>query len=166
MPIHSSTVMSQKCKHSELSGSSALSAASTEPSPSTDADGDTGESSDVVEVSQPVKKKQNSHWTKDAFNEQWKTDERSNEQVLIGDTVKYQFVCKRNPHVCLSRARTDDSTTNLKRHVDSCEGKLAPRVQRIEEFAHGSTYDKSRFRFVLSMWCARRHRPYVIVQDP
>ncbi|KIP01401.1 hypothetical protein PHLGIDRAFT_51797, partial [Phlebiopsis gigantea 11061_1 CR5-6] len=86
--------------------------------------------------------------------------------TVVDGNVKYQFTCKQNPHITLSRARTDDSTTTLKRHVDSCDGKMAPEGQRIEEFAHGSTYDKSRFRFIMSLWCARRHRPYAIVKDP
>jgi hypothetical protein len=33
-------------------------------------------------------------------------------------------------------------------------------------FASGSTYSEPRLRYLLSMWCARRHRPFAIVADP
>ena len=38
--------------------------------------------------------------------------------------------------------------------------------ERIETFAHGSTYSKARMRYLLGMWVSRRSRPYIIVQDP
>lgn len=33
-------------------------------------------------------------------------------------------------------------------------------------FAAGSTYSKAKFRFLLAIWCARRHRPFSVVEDP
>jgi hypothetical protein len=32
-------------------------------------------------------------------------------------------------------------------------------------FTNGTTYSPARFRFLLAMWCARRHRPFKIVHD-
>lgn len=64
------------------------------------------------------------------------------------------------------RARYDDSTSNLKRHVDACDGKIAPGDATITSFAHGSSYDKASFRFWIALWVARRYRPFLIVEDP
>ncbi|KAJ3817650.1 hypothetical protein F5880DRAFT_1511605, partial [Lentinula raphanica] len=36
------------------------------------------------------------------------------------DVVRYQFHCKHFPVQFVTRARHDDSTSNLKRHVDTC----------------------------------------------
>ena len=33
-------------------------------------------------------------------------------------------------------------------------------------FAAGSTYSKAKFRYLLAIWCARRHRPFSVVEDP
>lgn len=32
-------------------------------------------------------------------------------------------------------------------------------------FASGTTYSPARLRYYLALWCARRHRPFVIVDD-
>ncbi len=64
------------------------------------------------------------------------------------------------------RARHDDSTSNLKRHVNACDSKVAPDGATISNFAHGSTYNKATFRVQLALWIARRFRPFAIVEDP
>lgn len=33
-------------------------------------------------------------------------------------------------------------------------------------YAHGITYTAERMHLLLALWCARRHRPYAIVEDP
>ena len=66
----------------------------------------------------------------------------------------------------VSRARWDSSTSNLGRHIEKDCHAAPPEGQRIEDFAHGSTYTKHRMRYLLALWCARRHRPYLIIQDP
>jgi hypothetical protein len=64
------------------------------------------------------------------------------------------------------RVRHDRSTSNLNRHVDRCCGKIAPDGQRINDFAHGSTYNKADFRYQTMLWVTQYHRPFVIVEDP
>lgn len=51
------------------------------------------------------------------------------------------------------------------RHVTKCEPKPTPESDAITSFAQGSTYSPARVRFYLAMWCARRHRPFLMVED-
>lgn len=67
--------------------------------------------------------------------------------------------------VPLTRVRWDTSTGNLNRHLNQCKAKVAPAGQGINDFAHGSTYSKAKFRLLCSLWVARHHRPYTIIQD-
>jgi hypothetical protein len=99
--------------------------------------------------------------------------------------VKYKFTCKTNPYVSwlmffsinvlipflrnldpVTRVRHDRSTSNLNRHVEKCSAKLAPSGQRINEFAHGSTYNKAEFRYLITLWVSQCHRPFAIMADP
>src|SRR3984957_6353244 len=73
----------------------------------------------------------------------------------------------RNPSIYVQHHRFKDSTGNLSKHVDKCEPNNAnATVQQITSFASGSTYTAHRFRYLLAIWCARRHRPFNIVADP
>lgn len=105
--------------------------------------------------------------------------------------VRYKFTCKYGGYVltlplCLKgrpgdltfalysptaavlyRVRWDGSTGNLGRHVKNCDAaQVAAPGQGINDYAHGSSYTKGEFRYVLALWIARRHRPHVIVKDP
>jgi hypothetical protein len=66
----------------------------------------------------------------------------------------------------VTRARHDESTSNLVRHVDSCDHKGGSATRTMSAFAHGSTYNPGTFRFKLAIWIAKRHRPFAIVEDP
>ncbi|GJF00545.1 hypothetical protein PsYK624_168380 [Phanerochaete sordida] len=125
------------------------------------------------------------------FEKKYKTSTRTNEKVLelqqaawrsttydhfeppriviVDGEVKYVFDCKTNPSAKpLTRARWDDSTSNLVRHVHACEKdkKPPPGQKAIDAFAQGTTYNPAKFRYKLAIWVARRHCPYAIVQDP
>lgn len=81
--------------------------------------------------------------------------------------VKYKFVCKTNPTIDpVTRVRHDRSTSNLNRHVERCSSRLAPAGQRINEFAHGSTYSKAELRYLITLWVSSCHRPFAIINDP
>ena len=71
-----------------------------------------------------------------------------------------------HPETVLSRADYDYSTGNLGRHRNECEPVESPGVEMLEDFAHGVTYSPGRFRLTTALWCARRHRPFTIVEDP
>jgi hypothetical protein len=96
--------------------------------------------------------------------------------------VRYKFVCKksvsspistideaevksRSPSISLVRDRYEDSTANLNRHVKQCNPDETPSSQQMTAFTNGTTYAPARFRYLLAMWCARRHRPFNIVKD-
>ena len=66
----------------------------------------------------------------------------------------------------VTRSRTDESTSNLNRHVKSCDEKATPSGQTITDFAHSSTYSKAEFRYLISLWVTQCHRPFAIVEDP
>jgi hypothetical protein len=72
----------------------------------------------------------------------------------------------RHPLIFCIRGRTDTSTTNLLRHVQSCEGNKAPDDQEITTFAHGSTYSAGEFRYLITLWVTQCHRPFKIIEDP
>ncbi|TDL16105.1 hypothetical protein BD410DRAFT_731741, partial [Rickenella mellea] len=86
--------------------------------------------------------------------------------------VKYKFICAKETNVsgdiAVTHVRHDNSTSNLKRHVDECSPALDDaRAQAVlKDYLRGSTYDKAKFRFVIAIWIARRHRPFAIAEDP
>jgi hypothetical protein len=73
---------------------------------------------------------------------------------------------RRHPSEFVQRHRFEDSTGNLAKHVEKCTPAETSASQSITAFANGTTYSAPRFRYLLSIWCARRHRPFSIVMDP
>ena len=66
----------------------------------------------------------------------------------------------------LTRVRHDDGTSNLKRHVERCEGLTASaEASVLTQFASGCNYKPARHRARLVIWIARRRRPFAIVAD-
>lgn len=61
--------------------------------------------------------------------------------------------------------RTDESTSNLLRHVEKCEPQNSAQTRAITTYAHGSTYHPAKHRLSLALWVSRRARPYAIVED-
>ena len=72
----------------------------------------------------------------------------------------------RYPSRHVDRSDYEDSTGNLRRHVLACDPEETPENEMITSYAQGVTYSAPRVRFLLAMWCARRHRPFAIVDDP
>ena len=72
----------------------------------------------------------------------------------------------RNPLIILTRKREEDSTTNLVRHVKSCEGQVVDPSKSIASYAQGSTYNKAELRYLVSHWVFECHRPFAIIDDP
>ena len=66
----------------------------------------------------------------------------------------------------VTRARHDDSTSNLVRHVRDCDKSAPPGSGSIITFAQGSTYTPHKLRMKIALWIARRHRPFSIIEDP
>ena len=66
----------------------------------------------------------------------------------------------------MSRARHDDSTSNLVRHVRDCDKTAPPGSGSITAFAQGSTYTPHKLQMKIALWVARRHRPFSIIEDP
>lgn len=71
----------------------------------------------------------------------------------------------RFPSKSVSRAYYEDSTTNLKRHVELCDPADTAETDMIMSYAAGVSYSPARFRYLLAMWCARHHRPFVLIED-
>ncbi|OJT11245.1 hypothetical protein TRAPUB_12245 [Trametes pubescens] len=80
--------------------------------------------------------------------------------------IMHRFVCKRHPSKHVDRSDYENSTGNLGRHILGCDPDDTPQVEQITVYAQGSTYSAARVRLYCAMWCARRHRPYIIVEDP
>jgi hypothetical protein len=71
----------------------------------------------------------------------------------------------RNPSIVLTPRREEDSTTNLVRHVKSCEGQVVDASKSIANYAQGSTYNKAELRYLVSRWVFECHRPFTIIND-
>ncbi|TBU22600.1 hypothetical protein BD311DRAFT_675736, partial [Dichomitus squalens] len=82
-----------------------------------------------------------------------------------GDII-HRFKCKTHPLKTVDRKDYQDSTGNLTRHRLLCEPEDTPQRDMITAYASGTVYSPSRIRFLIAMWCARRHRPFTIVEDP
>ncbi|OJT02096.1 hypothetical protein TRAPUB_7442 [Trametes pubescens] len=89
-------------------------------------------------------------------------------QIIPGPngTSTYRFICKKYPTKHVDRADSEDSTGNLRRHADCCDPDETAESDLLSIYAHGVTYTAQRMRLLLALWCARRHRPYAIVEDP
>ena len=94
---------------------------------------------------------------------------------FAGDAYLLSSVCQfsdeqwtelRYPSRHVDRTDYEDSTGNLRRHVLACDPDETPENEMITSYAQGVTYSAPRVRFLLAMWCARRHRPFAIVDDP
>jgi hypothetical protein len=71
----------------------------------------------------------------------------------------------RNPSIVLTRKREEDSTTNLLRHVKSCEGQVVDASKSIANYAHGSMYSKAELHYLVSLWVFQCHQPFTIIDD-
>lgn len=71
----------------------------------------------------------------------------------------------RKPSCTVTRKRADDSTSNLTRHIKRCAPKKTPQTQLITAYTSGSSYSKAKFRYLVTMWIVRHHRPFRIVED-
>src|SRR5882762_8039418 len=76
------------------------------------------------------------------------------------------IIPSRSPSIKVTRVQHDDSTSNLIRHVKSCDGgTLGSGSSAISAFAQGSTYTAHKFWMKLALWVVHRHRPFAIVED-
>lgn len=71
-----------------------------------------------------------------------------------------------HPSIVIARARTDESTSNLNRHVKACAPVSSAQSKALASYVHGHGYSHARHRVGLALWCARRARPYAAVEDP
>lgn len=69
------------------------------------------------------------------------------------------------PSIGIHRARHDDSTSNLKRHVQLCTPVDSAQSQALRVYAQGSQYSQVKHRMKIALWVARRNRPFSIVED-
>ncbi|RPD52433.1 hypothetical protein L227DRAFT_514796 [Lentinus tigrinus ALCF2SS1-6] len=80
--------------------------------------------------------------------------------------IMHKFMCRSiHPTICVSRADYEDSTSNLKRHIELCEPMDTPEAQTMQDFAHGVTYSWPQVRYLIAMWCVCSHCPFSIVED-
>ncbi|KAI0749933.1 hypothetical protein C8Q80DRAFT_1101255, partial [Daedaleopsis nitida] len=86
--------------------------------------------------------------------------------VQPGNIIMHRFICKCYPSKHVDRADYEDSTGNLKHHVHLCQPDDVPKAESIVAFAGGATYSPAHLHFLLAMWCACRHHPFTIVDNP
>ncbi|PIL25421.1 hypothetical protein GSI_13311 [Ganoderma sinense ZZ0214-1] len=107
----------------------------------------------------------------DSLSKTWQSDvyKHFKRPEIIGTKngdITYRFRCKIHPLKTVDRKDYQDSTGNLTRHRLLCEPEDTPEKEMITAYAAGTVYSPSHIRFLVAMWCARRHRPFSIVDDP
>jgi hypothetical protein len=70
------------------------------------------------------------------------------------------------PSINIVRARHDESTSNLSRHVQKCTPVDSKEAHAMQAYSQGSQYTPAQHRMKLALWVARRNRPFAIVEDP
>ena len=71
-----------------------------------------------------------------------------------------------HPSITISRARHDESTSNLTRHVRNCAPNDSTQTRALAVYASGSKYTKASHHMKLALWVSNRHRLFSIVEDP
>ena len=71
-----------------------------------------------------------------------------------------------HPSCFITHVQTDDSMSNLVKHVANCEPTTGLENDLITMYANGHTYNVAWMRFLLAKWVSRRFRPFLIVEDP
>ena len=71
----------------------------------------------------------------------------------------------RHPSITVSRARHDESTSNLARHVRNCAPTDSAQTRALATYASGSKYTKASHRMKIALWVSNRHRPFSIIED-
>src|SRR5437016_4320701 len=74
-----------------------------------------------------------------------------------------EFISYSHPSITVSRARHDESTGNLKRHVTNCIPTDSSQTRAMAIYASGSTYTSSSHRMKIALWVSKRNRPFSIV---
>ncbi|KAH9848306.1 hypothetical protein C2E23DRAFT_739823 [Lenzites betulinus] len=82
------------------------------------------------------------------------------------DSAMHRFVCKRYPSKHVDRADYEDSMSNPKWHVKACNPTDMAQADLITAYTHGVSYSLACLRYLLALWCARRHCPFCLVEDP
>lgn len=72
----------------------------------------------------------------------------------------------RNPSKSIVRACTDNSTHNLRNHIQGCSPEASASSLLLKKYASGCSYNRAEFHVDVLIWIARRCRPYSIVEDP
>jgi hypothetical protein len=78
----------------------------------------------------------------------------------------FSTITSRYPSKKIRRTRTDVATSNLVSHVESCNPQAEPGQAVISQYASIGNWNEGRFRYLVAMLCARRGRPFSIVEDP
>ncbi|KAF6756548.1 hypothetical protein DFP72DRAFT_772797, partial [Ephemerocybe angulata] len=81
-------------------------------------------------------------------------------------TIRYVFVCRRSPSIEVTRARHDESTSNLNRHIQKCTPSADPeQIRKMQNYVRGVLYDPTAHRVKCVIWIAKKRRPYIIIED-
>ena len=70
-----------------------------------------------------------------------------------------------HPSITISRARHDESTSNLTHHIQNCAPTNSTQTHVLAVYASGSKYTKASHRMKLALWVSSHHHPFSIVED-
>ncbi|KAI1787810.1 hypothetical protein LXA43DRAFT_895699 [Ganoderma leucocontextum] len=88
--------------------------------------------------------------------------------VIMGEdgAVYHYFICKDHSSLYLDQIAHEDSMSNLLHHVHTCDLPEIPEVEAITAFTSGAMYSRAKFQYLFTLWCAHRHCPFSVVEDP
>lgn len=70
-----------------------------------------------------------------------------------------------HPSITISRARHDESTSNLACHVWNCAPTDSTQTHALAVYTSGSKYTKVSHQMKIALWVTNCHRPFSIVED-
>ncbi|KAF5320196.1 hypothetical protein D9758_018609 [Tetrapyrgos nigripes] len=73
-----------------------------------------------------------------------------------------KFICKTKPSISLRRAPWEDSTGNLRKHINSCDPKEKGSIVELIATQH---YDTAKLRFLLAIWVTCHKCPFKMIDD-
>ena len=71
-----------------------------------------------------------------------------------------------HPSRFITHVQTDDSTSNLVKHIAHCQPTTGLENELITIYANGQTYNAVQMRFLLAKWVSHHFHPFLIVEDP
>ncbi|KZT31640.1 hypothetical protein SISSUDRAFT_1067593 [Sistotremastrum suecicum HHB10207 ss-3] len=128
-----------------------------------DEDGEEGYDSDQDEA---ILQRKIQKWTSKVYEHFEKpTIQRDSDNAVVRNnqgSAIHVFICK-TTKAPFHRPAHDSATSNLKKHVESCQ--QAAQLASMTKFLAGSSYTREKLRWRILVWIIRNNLPFAIVES-